>query len=512
MSLTINRRRTLLIYLVPLGLGLLALVLIGSRPRALPLGVHTIRADDAMLRQVQELGAQYLIQVFAWDTIEPSPGRWDWEYTDWLLRAADYYGLRVIARLDKPPTWAVDDTTAVSSPPRNLRDYTEFVRRVAQRYKGKIPAYIVWNEPNLAIEWGNRMPNPAEYVNLLEHASAQIRSTDPNARIVAAGLAPTNENSERARDDRAFLREMYAAGAKDAFDILAAHPYAFAQSPDTPHGSNEGLNFARIKDLYDIMVENGDAQKPIWITEFGYPTEQPSGYENRVVTESLQAEYIARAYDKTRDELPFVQAFTVWNIVRNLPPSDEQSGYSLVRSDGSMKPAFDTVKNLEKQSPISNLQSRLTQVFTPAHPSSSYPILARDAVVHLGDSEYPAPFVPLYMTVNPATDWKGEFYLNDADLEGLRRVKDWTLYVELMQVNDFDTRVWVNDVPLTPAFLPVEDFTGKWVSAQFKIPAGALRVGYNAVAVRNGKLFPAFQQVGFTWDDFQMRNVRLQTP
>ncbi|HZQ10043.1 MAG TPA: beta-galactosidase [Anaerolineae bacterium] len=502
----------LVFVLVTLVLGVIVIWFASSRPRALPLGVHTIRADDAILRQVHELGAQYLVQVFAWDTIEPSPGRWDWEYMDWLVRAADYYGLQVIARLDKSPAWAVEDKTAVSSPPHKVSDYTEFVRRVVERYRGKIPAYIVWNEPNLALEWGNQTPNAAEYVNLLQHAAAQIRSTDPTARVIAAGLAPTNENSARARDDRVFLREMYAAGAKDSFDILAAHPYAFAQSPDAPHGASDGLNFARINDLRNVMVQNGDQEKPIWITEFGYPTEQPFEYENRVVGEPLQAEYLARAYDKTRDELPFVQVFTIWNIVRSLPPSNEQSGYSLVRADGSLKPAFDAVKNLQKESLISKLQGRLTSIFTPVHPPSSYLILARDAVVHLGDSEYPAPFVPLYETVNPSADWKGEFYLTDADLAGARRTKEWTLFLELMQVNDFDTRVWINDIPLTPAFLPVEDFTGKWVSAQFKIPASVLRVGYNAVSVRNGKLFPAFQQVGFTWDDFQMRNVRIQAP
>src|SRR5581483_4984456 len=114
-----------------------------------------------------------------------------------------------------------------------------------------------------------------------------------------------------------------AAGAKNSFDALAAHPYGFAQSPNAPRVEN-GLNFARINDLHDILVANGDASKPIWITEFGYPTEQPEGYQDRVVTEAQQAQYLGLAYDETRDELPFVQIFTVWNLVNNLPPTDEQ--------------------------------------------------------------------------------------------------------------------------------------------------------------------------------------------
>src|SRR5262249_37440323 len=146
-----------------------------------------------------------IVQVFAWEDIQPSPDRWEWEYTDWLVRAANFYGLQIIARLDKPPDWAANNGNALSAPPRNLADYTEFVRRVAERYRGKISAYIIWNEPNLAVEWGNQPPNAKDYAKLLGAASEQIRATDPSARVLAAGLSPTNENSDRAEDDRKFL-------------------------------------------------------------------------------------------------------------------------------------------------------------------------------------------------------------------------------------------------------------------------------------------------------------------
>ncbi len=501
-----------LIVLVLIALVALAIGFTVSRPRTLPLAVHTIRADDAMLQQVQGLGASAIVQVFSWSDIQPSPERWEWEYTDWLVRAADHYGLQVIPRLDKPPAWAVADPTALSAPPRNLNTYNEFVRRVAERYRGKIPAYIIWNEPNLASEWGNQPPDASAYAALLQGASKTIRATDPEAKVIAAGLSPTNENSARAQDDRTFLKGMYAAGAAGAFDVLAAHPYAFAQSPDAPREANSGLTFERIQDWRDIMTANSDANKPIWITEFGYPTEQPPQDADRVVTEAQQADYIARAYDKARDELPWVDLFTVWNIVKTVPPTDEQAGYTLVRPDGSTKPAYEAVRQLQKQSPISNLQSLFADLVAPTPTKTVFPVLARDTIVHLGDSEYPAPFVPLYQGANPSVNWKGQFYLDDTALRGERATKDWTVYAELMQVNDFDSRVWVNDVPVAPPFLPVEDFTSKWVTAQFTIPAKALRVGSNAVAIQDGKLVPALQQSGFTWDEVQVRNMRVVPP
>lgn len=495
-----------------LGLGI-ALLSWSVRGRALPLGVHTLRADDATLGQIRDLGAQFVVQVFDWSEIEPTRGEFHWEYTDWLLRAAEYYHLRVVARLDKPPRWASTtfSPTALSTPPDHFEDYGVFVARVADRYRGRIAAYIIWNEPNLAREWGDRVPDPAAYTALLKVASTRLRATDPRAQILSAGLAPTPVHSARAMDDLDFMRAMYAAGARDAFDVLAVHPYAFANSPDDPRGAHNGLNFRRLEDLRDVMLANGDA-RPIWVTEFGYPTETPSASASLRVSENDQASWIARAFEITREQLPYVEMFGVWNLTRDMPRTAdafELSGYSLVHPDGSFKPAYSAIRAMQKGSPAATFAASIQSSFATPSAQTRFVILARDTPVHLGDSEYPLPWVPLYHTKNPSTEWVGEFYLRANELQNIQRDKTVSLRMELMQVNDFDTRVLVNDQAVSPSFLPAEDFTSIWVSAQFQVSTDRLRVGRNTVTVRDGKLFPAFQQLGYTWDDFQMRNVVL---
>jgi len=92
---------------------------------------------------------------------------------------------------------------------------------------------------------------PWAYVGVLGAAYRRIRAADPGALVVAAGLAPTNENSERAMDDRDFLRAMYQAGAAGCFDVLAAHDYGYGLPPDDPYGAHGGLNLARLLDLPD---------------------------------------------------------------------------------------------------------------------------------------------------------------------------------------------------------------------------------------------------------------------
>ena len=66
-------------------------------------GVHTLRADDGLLQRASDGGFSWLIQLVEWREVEPAPGEFFWEYTDWLVRAAEYYGLELVLRLDHPP-------------------------------------------------------------------------------------------------------------------------------------------------------------------------------------------------------------------------------------------------------------------------------------------------------------------------------------------------------------------------------------------------------------------------
>lgn len=532
-----GRRRTLtpiaLIFLfVSAAVGLV--LDFGAGGGQLDFGVHTVHADDNTLQRARELGSRFVVQVFSWSEIEPTRGEFHWEYTDWLLRAAEFYDMRVVARVDKPPAWAASSTSGLSAPPRRLGDYAEFIGEIAARYKGLVAGYIIWNEPNLSREWGDLRPDPAGYTALLRAAAERIRAVDPNAKISSAGLAPTNENSDRAMDDREFLRGMYAAGVRDTFDILAAHPYGFSNPPDDPHGAHKGLNFRRLEDLREIMVENGDAGKPVWLTEFGYTTSPQIDSPDLDVTEEEQADYLVRAFSLAREQWDWVRLFVVWNIAAEPPNQSGQTsrpgiqapaadsnpsavdttgeeGYSLIRPDGSLRPAFSALRNMPKTSAVEEGFQAFMSLLKPKRSARDFLILARDAQVHLGDSEYPTPWVPLYLNRNPSIVWSGEFYLRQPELSRSTS-KPWVLSMELMQVNDFDSKVSVNDKPTFPAYLPAQDFTSIWVTARFQIPQTSLREGLNLITIQDGKVFPAFQQTGFTWDDFQFRNVILTAP
>jgi hypothetical protein len=483
--------------------------------QGLRLAAHTLRADDRSLALARAAGFDTVVQVFAWREIEPTRGQFHWEVTDQVVAGAEYYGLDLVVRLDQHPAWVSDVRPPLNAPPETLGDYQHFVEQVAWRYRGRIRAYIIWNEPNLALEWGGYPPDPAAYARLLHAGYQAVKAGDPDALVIAAGLAPTNGDGDHAMDERVFLRGMYQAGAAPYFDVLGAHPYGFGLPPDAPNNANDGLVFGRLEDLRAIMLEYGDGDKPVWITEMGWTVDPPPDQPDIGVSPTEQGAYLTGALDRVRREWPWVELVTVWNLSQP-EPGDAFGGYSLIDPTGDPRPAYEMWRQavgseeLEArgsgQEPAGWGQEAKgrdqSDQPTSAAEIQVVPILAEDVIVHLGDSDLPSPWWPLFAGRKPSIAWTGGFYLRNPG------ASDWALVLELMQQNEIGASVAINGVDLSPD-LPIEDFARRWLTVRRRVPVSALRPGYNELTVTTARLAPDLQHDEFAWDDFQIRNVRL---
>jgi hypothetical protein len=265
---------------------------------------------------ILDAGFGWVKQNISWNLIEGAgKGKYDWSRLDWIVYECNKRGLDLLVRVDCAPTWAggTQNCVAPHTPPRNYADYGDFVYAVATRYKGRIRAYEIWNEPNLASEWGGQPPNPGRYVELLKVAYRRLKEADPNAMVVSAGLAPTTASGAIAMPDMDFLRQMYAAGAKSYFDALGAHGAGYKAPPemspddvayDSRYNHNEpGVGriycFRHVEDLRQIMVDKGDSAKQVIILEFGWtidPRPTSDYYWHSLLDDQLQADYFVRAY------------------------------------------------------------------------------------------------------------------------------------------------------------------------------------------------------------------------
>src|SRR5579871_6779067 len=168
------------------------------------------------LKLAKDAGFTWIKQLFEWRDIErDGKGRFEWNEPDRIVRAVQDAGLKMVVRLDGYPVWSRSHQVYPDDgPPDNLGDWTDYVTAVANRYKGRIAAYEVWNEPNLAREWGDEPPDAQAYVALLKASYAAIKRVDPGALVISAGLSPTTDTSDDAQPDELYLQNMYAAGAK----------------------------------------------------------------------------------------------------------------------------------------------------------------------------------------------------------------------------------------------------------------------------------------------------------
>ena len=336
-----------------------------SGPHAAP-GVNLWIYDQdpaPVVSWVNDLGVKWVLHQLSWYHIEPQKGVYRWELLDGAIDSLYRAGVKIILNPVHSPTWASDISPGY---PNNVDDFAHFMTLVAQRYKGKVAGYQIWNEPNLARESGTYVV-AARYAALLEAGYKAIKAVDPNAAVITAALTPTGINDPyKAVDDVVFLKRLYAYNGgeiKGYFDALGAHPGSNANPPDTLYpdkpGPGPGWNnhpsfyFRRIEQLRQVMVENGDAGKQMWLTEFGWSssTNPAPGFEYAAqTTEQEQADYIARAFRMGRDQYPWMGPMMVFGLNFSLPnvstdPTDERIGWSLLRRDGSKRPSYFAVKD-----------------------------------------------------------------------------------------------------------------------------------------------------------------------
>jgi len=300
-------------------------------------------------RLAREAGFSWVRQGFPWREMEVGKGIFDWGVAERVVEALE--GFSIIAVVDSPPSWAQTEGLA-NSPPDNYRDLGDFLYALASRYRGRIKAYQIWREPNLASQWGR--PNAAEYVALLRVAYLNIKAADPEALVISAGLAPTESGLPVAIPDDLFLRQIYQAGGRRYFDLLGVNAPGFKAPPEvSPEqvaksplwGEHRAFCFRRVEDLRRIMVENGDEAKKMAITEFGWSTDKRRWH---AVTEEEQADYLVRAYRWAREK------WSPWARMMVAPPladpawTESDEGYFLTYPDGLLRPAYEALKAMEK--------------------------------------------------------------------------------------------------------------------------------------------------------------------
>jgi hypothetical protein len=311
------------------------------------------------LELLQQAGVGWIRQQLPWEqiepvakgqTVDPNVGVSTWAKFDDIVDRANALGLNVILRLDTSPRWALPaDAHDGLGPPTRDEDYWDFVTQVGSRYRGRVAAYQIWNEPNLNSEWGRHPPDAAAYVRLLRGASERIHSIDPSAQVVLAAMAPTLTENADALNELVYLQQLYDAGARGAFDVLAVQAYGLRGGPDDPRVDRSDVTFSRPVLVRQLMERNGDVTTPVWATEAGWnvnPSDLPEQPYGRV-TPSLQARYTVRAIQRVGEQWPWMQVVCIWYWKRADDANRNQAWFwfRLADPDFTLQPVYYAIRD-----------------------------------------------------------------------------------------------------------------------------------------------------------------------
>lgn len=323
---------------------------------------------ERTVQMARDAGIGWARQEFIWAEIEPSPGIYNWTKYDGIVELLERNNIQVIARLDRPPAWARTRASATGSsgPPDDFDAYGRFVEAFARHYRNHIYYLQIWNEPNLAREWNDAPIDPAAYTRLLRIAYTSAKSADPNIQILSAPLAITlgetitpGATQYRNMNDLQFLEEMYAAGAKEYFDILSANAFGLGSPPDDPPNPGK-LNFQRVLLERAVMEKFGDASKAVWILEYGWNAAPDSIPDSRLlwgrVTEQQQAEYTVRGIELARENWAWAGVLSIWFFrqVGDIQSNNSEAYFRMVDIDFTLRPVYVAVRAAAKNERLAN--------------------------------------------------------------------------------------------------------------------------------------------------------------
>jgi hypothetical protein len=227
----------------------------------------------------------------AWPNVEPKRGHWNFSHLDRDVSLAESHGVEILLPLGLTPAWASSRPKERSgyepgnaAEPRDISDWREYVREVGTRYKGRIHAYEIWNEPNLSDFFSGR---PDSMLELAREAYGVLKQVDPTVLVASpSATGPTGIE---------WLERYLKMGGGAYADVIGFHFYVTPEAPEAMLELGERLRA--------VLEENHLASKPVWNTETGWLIEnrlsrvrpQNSSFSKVLTLEEASA-YVSRSY------------------------------------------------------------------------------------------------------------------------------------------------------------------------------------------------------------------------
>lgn len=329
---------------------------------------------ELLVEQVDKLGVGIVRIPIRWLALYDKPGVVceDQTLKPWIV---DSYGeilnalpsdVEVVAYLDSPP--AACKTLYKTNKAAFADKYQEYVSAVVDEFNDRIDYWEIWNEPNnyptAMINDDGTMWSGEDYVDYVLKPGYRGVSAMSNDEVLLGGMAyngiiahyqlpePTSASDWYLKPN--FLEEIYQAGGKNYFDIMAIHPYMQLANPDNNGIANNGEfesvgsgiylvpSMAQVDNdnqLSDLMRQYGDGRKEVWWTEFGVRPIYTG-------SEDAQADMTQDALQEAWGSRNRTYAPVTRTIVYTLRDSFRgEKEFGLLRKDNTERPVFEVMQD-----------------------------------------------------------------------------------------------------------------------------------------------------------------------
>lgn len=256
-------------------------------------GLHIHRAAATTAWPSVSFKSWRLMGAYAeWPWIEAQKGQWNFGTLDCLIDMAEKKGVEPVIPLGYSPPWASARPAekcfydpGYAAEPLSIDEWRNYVRTVANRYKGRVTYYELWNEPNLK---GFYSGSTDKMIELCAEAYKVLKEVDPHIVVISP--------SGTGQDGTAWLEEFLSKGGGKYADIIGYHFYV---SPGPPEEM-----VPLVRKVKSLMMKYGQYGKPLWNTETGWfihnarsnVVPEKKGFKSRVLDQEEAAAWLVRSY------------------------------------------------------------------------------------------------------------------------------------------------------------------------------------------------------------------------
>lgn len=259
-------------------------------------GIHIVNENDLgnAARLVNSNGGDWGYVTMVITENDRNVGKWQGIFDN--MRRLHLIPIIRLATAAEGESWRKPD-------PNDIPNWVNFLSSLNWVVKNRY--VVIFNEPNHATEWGNRV-SPEEYTQSLALFAASLKKASRNFFILPAGLDASAPDGNQTMDELNFLNRMVASnpGILDLIDGWVSHSYPNPGFIGNVEAGGRGSLKTYSWELDQLHALGLKKNLPVFITETGWAHQDGITFGSQYLSDQTVSDYIKKASQ------------TVWNDSR----------------------------------------------------------------------------------------------------------------------------------------------------------------------------------------------------